>query len=60
SNLARGAVGAFLALMGLLISNFGLIGLIAQGYGTISWVFFILQGVGMFTIGLYKLAKAGK
>jgi len=53
-------VGAFLALMGLFISNFGLIGLIAQGYGTISWVFFILQGVGMFTIGLYKLAKAGK
>ncbi len=57
SNLARGAVGAFLALMGLAISNFGLIGLIAQGYGAISWVFFILQGVGLFTIGIYKLAK---
>jgi uncharacterized membrane protein YkvI len=36
SNLARGAVGAVLALMGLAISNFGLIGLIAKGYGTIS------------------------
>jgi len=46
--------------MGLLISNFGLIGLIAQGYGTISWVFFILQGVGLFTIGIYKIAMQGK
>jgi uncharacterized membrane protein YkvI len=55
SNVARGAVGAVLALMGLAISNFGLIGLIAKGYGTISWVFFILQGVALFTIGLYKL-----
>jgi len=53
-------VGAFLALMGLFISNFGLIGLIAQGYGTISWVFFGLQGVGLFTLGLYKLAKQGQ
>jgi uncharacterized membrane protein YkvI len=57
SNTARGAVGAVLALMGLAISNFGLIGLIAKGYGTISWVFFILQGVALFTIGLYKLSK---
>ncbi len=57
SNLARGAVGAVLALMGLAISNFGLIGLIAKGYGTISWVFFILQGVALFTIGLYKLSR---
>ncbi len=60
SNLARGAVGALLSIMGLLISNFGLIGLIAQGYGTISWVFFILQGVGLFTIGIYKIATQGK
>lgn len=58
SNSARGAVGVVLTLIGLFISNFGLIGLIAQGYGAMSWIFFILQGVGMFTIGIYKLAKA--
>lgn len=57
SNVARGAVGAGLALMGLAISNFGLIGLIAKGYGTISWVFFILQGVALFTIGIYKIRQ---
>ncbi|NLK18934.1 MAG: hypothetical protein GX310_04000 [Synergistaceae bacterium] len=60
TKLARGLMGAFLAIMGLVISNFGLIGLIAQGYGTISWVFFILQGVGLFTIGIYKLVKQDK
>ena len=60
SNTARGAVGALLALIGLGISNFGLIGLIAKGYGTISWVFFILQGVALFTLGLYKLSKLNK
>jgi len=57
SNVARGAVGAGLAIMGLAISNFGLIGLIAKGYGTISWVFFILQGVALFTIGIYKIRQ---
>jgi uncharacterized membrane protein YkvI len=57
SNVARGLVGAGLALIGLAISNFGLIGLIAQGYGTISWVFFILQGVALFTIGIYKIRQ---
>ncbi|WP_334139783.1 hypothetical protein [Thermovirga lienii] len=60
SNTARGIVGATLALIGLAISKFGLIGLIAQGYGTISWVFFILQGVALFTIGIYKLYKLSK
>ena len=57
TNTARGFVGALLALMGLFISNFGLIGLIARGYGTISWVFFILQGVALFTIGIWKIRQ---
>ena len=57
SNMTRGLVGAGLALMGLAISNFGLIGLIAKGYGTISWFFFILQGVALFTIGIWKIRQ---
>lgn len=60
SNTARGLVGVGLTVIGLGISNYGLIGLIAQGYGTISWVFFILQGVCLFTIGIYKISKAPK
>jgi len=53
----RGALAFTLALVGLLISTFGLIALIAKGYGTISWGFFILHGVALFTIGIYKLHK---
>jgi uncharacterized membrane protein YkvI len=49
-----------MALVGLGVSSFGLIGLIAKGYGTISWGFFILHGVALFTIGLYKIMKKSK
>jgi uncharacterized membrane protein YkvI len=57
SKTTRGLVGIALTLMGLAISNFGLIGLIAKGYGTISWFFFILQGVALFTIGIWKIKQ---
>lgn len=53
----RGALGGFMALIGLGVASFGLIGLIARGYGTISWGFFILHGVALFTIGIYKIRK---
>jgi len=56
----RGLVGGVMALVGLGVSSFGLIGLIAKGYGTISWGFFILHGVALFTIGLYKISKKSK
>jgi uncharacterized membrane protein YkvI len=54
---ARGIMGGLMALVGLGIASFGLIGLIAKGYGTISWGFFILHGGALFTIGLYKISK---
>lgn len=57
SRTLRGSVGFGMALLGLLISSFGLIPLIAKGYGTISWGFFILHGVAIFTIGIYKIVK---
>lgn len=60
SKALRGFVGFVMALLGILISSFGLIPLIAKGYGTISWGFFILHGVALFTIGFYKIARAGK
>lgn len=53
----RGALGGFMALIGLGVASFGLIGLIAKGYGTISWGFFILHGVALFTVGVYKIWK---
>jgi len=53
----RGVLGGLMALVGLGVASFGLIGLIAKGYGTISWGFFLLHGVALFTLGLYKISK---
>jgi uncharacterized membrane protein YkvI len=53
----RGVLGGIMALIGLGVASFGLIGLIAKGYGTISWGFFILHGVALFTVGIYKIHK---
>lgn len=52
------AIGS--VVLGILVSTFGLVGLIAQGYGTITWGFFIFFVIPMMTIGVYKLAKHGK
>jgi uncharacterized membrane protein YkvI len=57
TKVQRGILGALMASMGLGIASYGLIGLIAKGYGTISWGFFILHGVALFTIGIYKIYK---
>jgi len=57
SRSQRGLLGVIMAAMGLGIASYGLIGLIAKGYGTISWGFFLLHGVALFTIGIYKIHR---
>lgn len=52
------AIGS--VVLGILVSTFGLVGLIAQGYGTITWGFFVFFVVPMLTIGVYKIAKHGR
>jgi uncharacterized membrane protein YkvI len=47
-------------LLGMVISNFGLTGLIAKGYGTITWGFFVVYIIPLLTLGIYKLYKQGK
>ncbi len=53
---ARPVVAVVLLLVGLGISTFGLINLIAKGYGSISWGFFIVYIIPLMTYGLYKIA----
>jgi len=60
SRSLRGTIGFGMALLAIAMSSFGLAPLIAKGYGTISWGFFILHGIAIFTIGIYKIAKAKK
>jgi uncharacterized membrane protein YkvI len=56
----RTAVTIGCVLLGVAISSFGLTGLIAQGYGTITWGFFVLYVVPILTVGVYKIATANK
>jgi len=49
------AAGA-LILAGML-SNFGIVDLIAQGYGTIAWGFLFVYLIPLFTVGLYRLTR---
>lgn len=50
---------AFLSL-GLAISTFGLVQLVAKGYGTVSWGFFLVYILPLMTLGLYKIWKKGR
>ncbi len=56
----REIVTVICVFIGIIISQFGLTGLIAKGYGTITWGFFLIYVVPMLTIGVYKIAKANK
>ncbi len=56
----REGITVVCVLLGIGIAQFGLTGLIAKGYGTITWGFFLVYVIPMLTIGVYKIAKAGK
>jgi uncharacterized membrane protein YkvI len=47
-------------LLGVIVSSFGLTGLIARGYGTITWGFFVVYVIPMLTWGVYKIIKKEK
>jgi uncharacterized membrane protein YkvI len=46
-----------LLIIGAIIAQYGLIGLIAKGYGTITWGFFIFYVVPVCTIGVWKIKQ---
>jgi len=54
----RPIVALIMLLIALGISTFGLINLIAKGYGTAAWGFLIAYIIPLLTIGIYKLIKS--
>ena len=56
----RLAVSIVLLSIAGVLSKYGLVDLIAKGYGTISWGFFVLHVVPLITIGLVKVSRVGK
>lgn len=53
----RPAIAFFMVSLSLLISTFGLISLIAKGYGSIAWGIFIIFFLPLFTRGLYLVIR---
>ena len=56
----RPVLTAIFVLIGIGVSTFGLVGLIAKGYGTACWGFFAVYVVPMLTIGIYKIVNFKK
>ena len=49
-----------LLIAGVFIAQFGLIGLIAKGYGTITWGFFYIYALPVVTLGVWKVVQEDK
>jgi uncharacterized membrane protein YkvI len=54
----RPIIASGLILISIGISTFGLINLIAKGYGSISWGFFAVFVIPLLTLGIYKIIKS--
>ncbi len=58
TGLTRGQhamVAVSMMLAAILLSTFGLIALVAKGYGGIAWGFMLLYALPLLTVGVYKL-----
>jgi uncharacterized membrane protein YkvI len=53
----RPAVALTLLLVSLGVSTFGLINLVAKGYGSISWGIFLFYFVPLLTVGVYRIIR---
>jgi uncharacterized membrane protein YkvI len=53
----RPIIAIIILLIALGLSTFGLIELIAKGYGTVSWGFFVVMVAPLVTIGIYRILK---
>jgi len=54
----RALIAVGLLVLALLMSRFGMIDLIAVGYGALAWVYMLILIVPLFTIGVWKLVKS--
>jgi uncharacterized membrane protein YkvI len=55
----RPAVAVVLLILGTLLARFGIVALIARGYGTLTWAFLAVFVIPVLTLGVWKLRAAG-
>jgi len=56
-DVARPAIAVGLIICALLMSRWGIIDLIAVGYGTLTWVFIGIIVVPLLTVGIWKIIR---
>ena len=56
-NFVRPLNAAALLILALVLSRFGIVDLIATGYGALSWVFIFVLTIPLLTIGLWKIIR---
>jgi uncharacterized membrane protein YkvI len=56
--LARPAAAVLLLGCSVLLARFGLVDLIANGYGTLTWFFLAVYVIPVLTLGVWKLARS--
>jgi len=56
----RPVIAIALLVLSLGLAKFGIITLVAQGYGLISWGIFVIYFVPLVTIGLYKIIRQSR
>ena len=57
TNSSRIAVAVALLALGTFLARFGLIDLIARGYGTLTWAFWAVYLLPLFTVGYLRLKR---
>jgi uncharacterized membrane protein YkvI len=57
--LLRPVTALALLLAGALLAQFGLIGLIARGYGTLTWIVLVIFVIPVLTWGVWKIWRYG-
>jgi uncharacterized membrane protein YkvI len=57
--LLRPVLGIGFLLAGTALAGVGLVGLIADGYGTLTWIFLVVYVVPVLTLGLWRITRPG-
>lgn len=53
----RAVLTVVITILSVAIAKFGLIPLVAKGYGTMAWVYFILLAIPLVVMGIYEMVR---
>jgi len=54
---SRASISGGAVIASILLSNLGIIALIAKGYGTLAWVILVIYALPLVTVGIYRIIR---